>query len=593
MSLAAGTRLGPYEVVSSIDDATAGEVYRARDTRLGRDVAIRILPAGISETPGGRNRLGEAINKIAQLNHPNICGILDSGEQDGVCFLVMERVDGESLDARLRSGPLPWRTALTIAVQIAGALDAAHRHGIVHRSLEPANIVVAGSAVRLLDFAITTLAAPVDEDEKVTGEHSVDGTANYRAPEQFDGREVDSRADIFAVGAVLYEMLAGRQAFDGQSAAAVKTAIMTAKPASIREIANDAAPIPPALNHIVLRALAKRREDRWQTARDLQYELQWLLDSSARRTAAAASAIWPRRLAWMVLGTAVFLALGAVIGRAAWLQYASHLPVRSFTFNLPPPDGTQFQSDPASFAVSPDGRKIAFVAIENGRSRLWWRKLIDADANPIPDTENASAPFWSPDSESIGFLATLEATIKRVSISGGQALRVSVLSSPAEPDLTACWLPSGSIIFNQSEGLFRVPAAGGAAELVVAQPSSAPSPLGAGSFIYLVHAAGELTREGRIENGGHAPKPVPPVHSNVVLAGGYLIFRQDDALVAQKFDEGTLAVGGSPVVLATHVAYDSSTALTAFAASDDVLAYRRPEPGAGITVVINWSARFR
>jgi serine/threonine protein kinase len=592
MSLAAGMRLGPYEVVS-VDNTTEGEVYRARDTRLGRNVTIRILPAGIAETPDRRARLGEAIHKIAQLNHPNICGILDSGEQDGVSFLVMERVDGESLDARLRAGPLPWRTALTVAVQIAAALDAAHRQGIVHRSLEPANIVVVGSAVRLLDFAITTLAAPVDEGRKITAEHSVDGTANYMAPEQLDGREVDARTDIFALGAVLYEMLTGRKAFDAQSAAAVRTAVMTGKPAPIREVPSDAAPVPPALNHIVLRALAKRREDRWQTVRDLQHELQWLLDSSARHAAASTSATWPRRLAWTILGTALLLAIGAAIGRAAWLQYASRQPARVLTFNVPPPEGTQFQSDPASFAVSPDGRKIAFVAMENGRSRLWWTELNETDANPIPDTENASAPFWSPDSESIGFLATLEATIKRVSISGGQAQRVAVLSSPAGLDLTACWLPGGSIIFKQSEGLFRVPAAGGAAELVIARPSSAPSPLGAGSFIYLVHAAAEFTREGQIENGGRAGTPVPSVHSNAVLAAGYLIFRQDAALVAQKFDERKLALVGSPVVLATHVAYDPATALTAFAASDDVLAYRQNGPGDNITVVSNWRARVR
>ena len=606
MHLAAGTRLGPYEVVSP-GDAREAETYRAKDTRLNREVAIRILPFGFADTAAKRARLERMTRDLAQLNHPNIRGLIDVGEHNGISFLVMEQVDGESLDARLRTGPLPWRTALTVAVQIAGALDAAHKAGILHRGLAPANVVLVDSAVKLIDFGIAPLtewtADGAPRGANVTGEHPLGGALNYIAPEQLEGREVDARADIFALGAVLYEMLTGRKAFDGESAAMVTTAVMTTRPNAIGDRAKDGARFPAALNHIVQRALATRREDRWQTSRDLRHELQWLLDSSARAAASASTMPW-RRLAWLGLAAVMLLATGVVVGRVAWLKRAAASPVSLVTFTINPPDGTEFGRTEDIVAISPNGKTIAFVATENGKSSLWLKDLNQADVRQILNTEGAEAPFWSPDSQSIGFFVDGRTGIRPGRILGGPSKRFGeqkIEWQPA-PGTTACWLPDNKIVFTRGSALVGAPASGGLGQPVASPDASrgedlaiAPSPLGGGSFFYLVRRTGAIPEyEGRIGAIGRAPKPLPSVRSNAVFAGGYLIFRQGDALVAQRFDERALALLGEPVVLARHVAYDTATAQTAFAASDDVLAYRESGPGEkGITVVLNWLARVR
>jgi serine/threonine protein kinase/Tol biopolymer transport system component len=617
MSLAAGTRLGSYEVVSSVGDDRGGEVYRARDTRLPRDVTIRTLPPWLAGDPTRRARFEHDAQTIARLNHPNIRRIYELGDQEGVAFLVMEHVEGESLDVRLRSGPLPWRTALEIALQITGALEAAHKAGIVHRDLKPANVVLVRSFVKLLDFGTATPVEPAEVDATSaatppTAEQEVAPTPHYMAPEQLEGREVDARTDVFALGAVLHEMLTGRKAFDGESAASVTTAVMTLRPPPISQFLKRRNPTRRTLDHLVQRCLAKRREDRWQTARDLRHELQWMLDSNARIS--ARSAARSRRLVRIGVVAALLLAIGGVIGQFARLARTGTGPARMVTFTINPPEGTHLGRKYGLLAVSPDSSKIAFIATENGKSSLWVRAVGDTDAHPIPNTEGADHPFWSPDSRSIAFFAvsveekpgSLEfrgTDIKRVEVSGGPSQQVTTLIQLQRGRfsgvLTACWMPDGTIILaadsSRSSPLLLFPLAPAAHDLYSvsasvganAQPvplhvtddkewASVPTSLGGGMFSYLVVRYGEIRNlESHIGGRPGAPTILPSVESNAFLASGYLIFRRDAAIVAQKFDERTLALIGKPIVLAPDVDYDPATGRTTFAASSTVLAYQQ------------------
>jgi len=329
MSIAPGTRLGPYEIVGSLGEGGMGEVYRARDTRLQRDVAVKTLPAGVANNPNRRMRFEREAQTISQVSHPNICAIYDVGDHEGVAYLVMEYIDGESLADRLRRGPIPWTTALPWAIDIASAIDAAHRRGIIHRDLKPANVMIGESGVKLLDFGIAKLLEESDATRlaptaSLTGERQLLGTVHYMAPEQLDGRDVDQRTDVFAFGAMFYELLTGRRAFDGANAAQVVAAILTSEPAPISSFAAMDPPIPRGLDHVIRRALAKDPHDRWQTARDLMIELQsiqartsYVPSDAAQRPPAVGRRPWFRRP--VVVALLVALALTGI-----W--YLAHPP---------------------------------------------------------------------------------------------------------------------------------------------------------------------------------------------------------------------------------------------------------------------------
>src|SRR5262245_61477877 len=295
MTLRPATRLGPYEILSVLGRGGMGEVYRARDARLQRDVAIKTLPAGVATDQGRRARFEREAQTISQLSHPNICAIYDIGHADDVTFLVMEYIEGESLADRLRRGPIPWNTALPWAIEVASAIDAAHRRGIVHRDLKPANIMIGESGVKLLDFGIAKLLEKSEATElaataSLTAENQLLGTVHYMAPEQLEGRDVDPRTDIFAFGATLYEMLTARRAFDGVTLASVTAAVLTAEPAPMSASGANEISLPPGVEHVVRRALAKNPADRWQTARDLMIELKAVLDRASRE---APRDVWP------------------------------------------------------------------------------------------------------------------------------------------------------------------------------------------------------------------------------------------------------------------------------------------------------------
>jgi serine/threonine protein kinase len=384
-------RLGPYEIVKRIGVGGMGEVYKARDTRLNRVVAIKVLPEALASDPQFQARFEREASTISQLDHPHICTIHDVGEQNGIAFLVMQYLEGETLEDRLKKGPLSVDQALKCAVQIADALDAAHRRrdGITHRDLKPANVMLTRNGAKLLDFGIAKLRGPATSLSMTvmtrlatisTGQGMLLGTLHYMAPEQVEGREADARSDIFALGVTLYEMVTGTRPFDGEAVASVIGAILKDDPPPI----STRQPLSPrALDHVVRRCLAKDPEMRWQTARDLREELAWVAGDLTRpvNTAPIGRSRWRDRLAWLVAATAV--AVLSIVSFVAFGRAAPELPVMQLDVLTPP------TADPVSFAISPDGRQLVFVATTDTGPKLWLRPLSESVARPLAGTDGA------------------------------------------------------------------------------------------------------------------------------------------------------------------------------------------------------------
>ena len=388
-----------------------GEVYRARDMRLERTVAVKILPPHLSSDPLRKQRFEREAKTISALNHPHICMLFDVGQQDDIDFLVMECVDGETLEKRLEKGPLPLEQVLKFGAQIADALDKAHRSGIVHRDLKPGNVMLTSTGAKLLDFGLakpaiarssaTTLTLPASSSP-VTEQGTILGTFQYMSPEQIEARELDGRSDIFSLGAVLYEMLTGHCAFQGKSQLSVASAILEKEPAPISTFK----PLTPsALNHAIRRCLAKDPEQRWQTARDLHLELTWIAENLSSRSApdfAHGTKSNREILSWTAAGIFALIAAGAL-----WFAWSRPEPAaHPLHFKIEPPPGADFLLESAGgSAISPDGRSLVFVAVSGRRTKLWLRPLDSTAARELPGTENAQYPFWSPDSQFLGFFA--------------------------------------------------------------------------------------------------------------------------------------------------------------------------------------------
>ncbi|HUP47214.1 MAG TPA: protein kinase [Thermoanaerobaculia bacterium] len=408
MHLAAGHRLGPYVIEEMAGSGGMGEVYRARDTRVGRVVAIKVLPAGTMEAAEARfEREGRA---ISQLSHPHICSLFDLGRHDGTAFLVMEYLEGQTLASRLGRGPLPLRDVIRYGSEIAAALEHAHRRGIIHRDLKPGNIMLTATGAKLLDFGLARPRSPEPgplspqgetEKKPITEQGTIVGTSHYMSPEQIEGKPLDHRTDIFSLGIVLYEMVSGRRPFEGASAAAVSASILTSDPRALP------AGLPPALQHLIDTALEKDPERRWQTAHDIALQLGWIGGTLSGERAEPART--RRRLRWSWLLVPLALAGGAVAG---WLAAERggpaaerREPVR-LRLVVPPPLQLRDHVEVLPFALSPDGRSIVFTAHPQGGAQgLYLRRFDSEEVARIDGTEGADSPFWSPDGKWIGFAA--------------------------------------------------------------------------------------------------------------------------------------------------------------------------------------------
>ncbi|HMB68966.1 MAG TPA: protein kinase, partial [bacterium] len=469
-----GTTLGHYEIVEKIGAGGMGEVYRARDTRLNRDVAVKVLPSHVSASPDARQRFEREARVISSLSHPNICTLHDVGHENGVDFLVMEYLEGETLHDRLGREPFVAAEVMRIGRQIADALDRAHRAGIVHRDLKPGNVMLTRDGVKLLDFGLAktaeTSAATVatevlteaNTEKPLTARGTILGTFQYMAPEQLEGRDVDARTDIFALGAVLYEMATGQRAFAGQSQASLIAAILEREPAPISELQ----PLtPPAFERTVRKCLAKEPDDRWQTARDVASELQWISEESS--AAGLPRAVSSRRKSRERLAWGIAAALFLIAAALAWttLQLRGR-PERVVRALVPPPEGTHFDLDdffPGPVAISPDGRRLASVIESEDGSEILWVRSVDAlSGQPIAGTEGASYPFWSPDNRMIAFFAG--GKLRKVGAEGGAVLTLC----DAENGKGGSWGSRGDILFapRWDAPILRVSAAGGEPDTV-------------------------------------------------------------------------------------------------------------------------------
>ncbi len=580
--LARGARLGPYEVLAPLGAGGMGEVYKARDTRLERTVAIKVLPPEVAGDPDLNQRFAREARMLAALSHPHICPVFDVGHQDATAFLVMEYLEGETLAERLARGPLPLDQTLRCAMQIADALDKAHTAGIVHRDLKPGNIMLTPAGAKLLDFGLAKPARPtlgatvgmLPTTPPVTARGTLLGTFQYMSPEQLEGGEADARSDIFAFGAVLYEMLTGRKAFDGKSPISVIAAIMQAEPPSVA----DLEPLtPPLLDHLVKTCLAKNPHDRWQSAADAMRALTWIAHGSVAAVAAAAPARGAT-LPWIVAAASVVAALAS--GAAYLLRPSNEAP--PVTFAISPPETTTFSSTAAVFAISPDGRSLAFAADSSGTRSLWVRALDAVDARRLPGTEGARGLFWSPDSRFIGFYA--EDKLKALDTFDGSV--DSICSVPDTPySRGATWNANGVIVFQLDAygPLYRVSASGGTPSQVTMLDASRkgwihawPHFLPDGThFLYLVR---ESLGRGYVAIGSldsEAATRLVDAESNAIYASGHLLWGVHGALLAQRFDTRTRRLVGDSVPVIPNVLFNPNNAHNAFSASAaGVLAYR-------------------
>ena len=588
MSVSAGTRLGPYEIVSLLGAGGMGEVYRARDTRLGRDVALKLLPSHLALSPEARQRFEREAKAIAALSHPNICALYDVGREGEADYLVMELLEGEMLSERLANGPLPLEQTLRYGVEIAAALGRAHVLGFVHRDLKPGNVMLTISGAKLLDFGLAKAfetQGPADSrtsastaEEEVTRAGTILGTLAYMAPEQLEGKRADTRSDVFAFGAVLYEMATGRKAFPGSSRASRISAIMTAEP---EPISTSQASAPPALDRLVRTCLAKDPEERWQSAQDVARELKWIAAGASRTDIPPPSAARLRRrkrLAW--IATAV-IGLGLPLSVLLQIRQPGRGTgrPRAVKLSILPPEGKAFQ--PGSVVLSPDGTRLAFVAPgADGRNVLWIRPLDSLEARPLPGTERAYSPFWSPDSLSVAFFTPDK--LKRIDAAGGPPQVVC----DTRVGRGGTWNRDGIIVFSPfpTEGLFRVSAAGGQPAPLTRLDSTRrenshrwPSFLPDGHhFVFVARSAQAENRAiyvGSLDSG--ETTRLMSGTSNVLFARppsggseGFLLFEHDGWLVARPFDSRRLEFKGDAVPIAPKVKGANPLEAGTFSASE-------------------------
>jgi eukaryotic-like serine/threonine-protein kinase len=614
MRLTSGTKLGPYEIDSPLGAGGMGEVYRARDTRLGREVAVKVLPSHLSSDPELKARFEREARAISALQHPHICTLHDIGHQDGVDFLVLEFLEGESLQRRLLRGPLPMKQAAEYGIQIAEALERAHQAGIVHRDLKPGNIMLTKSGAKLLDFGLAkpvgamgmvsasgpltpatptmSIAAMTAQAGPLTQQGTVVGTFQYIAPEVLQGRDADARSDIFALGAVLYEMLTGKHAFEGKSQLSIMTAILEKEPERMAQV-------PAPLEHVVHTCLAKEPMERWQSAHEVARELQWVgQDGGAavlKEQVPAASQKWRF---WAGAIAVVVATIALTLAGAYYAMWPARGPI--WTVSVVPPAGvipaTIGRNGPPQ--ISPDGSRIAFVGCPTTQSAeslvgstacsVWLQSLRSREVHEVPGTNGSNAPFWSPDGREIAFFA--EGKLKAVPADGGP---VRIICD-AQDGRGGSWGSAGVILFSPARGgpVFRVPAEGGSrapvtstsgeSNLAVVGSHRWPHFLPDGEhFTYSSEpngACNDRTEMHFASVDGKEDHILLHVCSNATYANGRLIYWRDGNLIAQPFDPRRGTLIGTPIPIADRIAFDALFGFGAFSASaNGELIYRTGE----------------
>ena len=594
MALASGTKLGPYEILNPLGAGGMGEVYRAKDTRLDRTVAIKVLPSHLSSDPELRQRMEREAKAISALQHANICTLYDIGTQDGTQFLVMEYLEGQTLAERLVKGALPVEQALKIGTEIAQALEKAHQQGIIHRDLKPANIMLTRAGAKLMDFGLAkprisiaaeavgpftpstptvNLASLTAAVSPLTQKGSIVGTFQYMAPELLQGAEADARSDLFSFGCVLYEMITGRRAFEGKSQLSVFSAILEKDPEPI----SASQPLaPPMLDRVVRACLAKDPADRIQSAHDVAMDLRWVGESALRESEEPPAEF---KKSWAVWAVAILLAFIALAGFAGYRWAKSSGNSISLHAEIPPPD--KFFLDTTGDAggmpvLSPQGDKLAFVAHSGETKMLWVRALNSDTAQRLEGTQNAMHPFWSPDGGYIGFFAN--GKLAKIAASGGP---VMVLAD-APNSRGGSWSANDVIVFAPDflGGLLKISGQGGTVEPATLIEKTKhdthrwPWFLPDGKhFLFLAtsHTGGDPTPNGiyfgSLDNT--ETRQIVTSDSAAQYASGYLLYRANTALVAEPFDPETGTLSGSAVPLFNNLRDDVGVWRSIFAVSQN------------------------
>jgi eukaryotic-like serine/threonine-protein kinase len=596
MTLTSGTRLGPYEILSPLGAGGMGEVYRAKDTRLDRTVAIKVLPSHLSSDPELKQRMEREAKAISGLQHANICTLHDIGAQDGTNYLVMEYLEGQTLAERLAKGALPLDQVLKIGTEIAQALEKAHQQGIIHRDLKPANIMLTKAGAKLMDFGLAkpeasvasravsslspstqtmNIASLTAAASPLTQKGSIVGTFQYIAPEVLQGAEADARSDLFSFGCVLYEIVTGRRAFEGKSQLSVFTSILEKDP---EPISASQPLVPPMLDHVIRACLAKDPADRFQSAHDVAMDLRWLADAAPTESAKQSrqfNKVWTFCLGALLLA---FIALAGFAGYRWAKSSEESVPVHA---EISPPD--KFSLDTTGDAggmpvLSPQGDKIAFVAHSGEAKLLWVRSLSSDSAQQLDGTAGASHPFWSPDGRYIGFFA------------GDKLMRIAATGSPvavladAPNSRGGSWSANDVIVFapDFQGALVKVSAQGGrttpATVIDKTKHSTHRWPWFLPDGKHFVFLATSHTGGDPKENGVYFGS-VDSTETHLVLtaesaaqyASGYLLYRADRALVAQTFDPKNGNLSGSPIPVVNNLRDDVGVWRSIFAVSQNGL----------------------
>jgi len=587
VSLAKGTLLGPYEVDVLLGAGGMGEVYRARDTRLGRTVAIKVLLSGLTANSERRARFEREARAISALSNPHICALYDIGRAEETEYLVMEYLEGETLADKLIRGRLPLSQVLRYGTEIAQALQHAHRAGITHRDLKPGNIMITSSGVKLLDFGLAKWAEPVRVSDAsattlvnpITAEGMVVGTVVYMSPEQLEGKAIDHRTDIFSLGCVLYEMATGQRPFRGTSAAAISAAILSSDPPSLRSLQPAS---PPALERIILTALEKSPEDRWQTAQDVARQLRWLSESSTS-TEAVPSFQSPKASRRLLIGLPIAAVVGGMLVFGASRLSAPHVAPSAVRLQLSPPEGIEFLSSPesANFALSPDGRTLCFTGSQNRKQALFLRPLDSFDVRKVEGSDDGSAPFWSSDGAWIGFSAHGKLWKTRV---GGTAVP-EALCDVWGAGAVASWVGKTILFADRAGGrneIFRISDTGGTpVKATVLQPGdwrqTWPRLLpDERHFLYQSASRHSLDRQLMLASLDSPKKSalLSNASGTMLVGSDQLVYVRDAKLLAQRFDIDKGVMTGEPSLIANDVAYFYPSGRAMFDAANGVIVYR-------------------